>query len=199
MQCEPKLIGPRGRLLVAPVSTSKSLSINSRWATLVIALSTSLQVRKPAKLQRSMCTETIPIIFNDRWCNNPPQPLKTADSELSKLAVINKNMTTIREKRRIYMGSLLKPLDCHASSLKLHELFRDFALELVSKLLGLVREMESYPRWYTSVDFRSAIHILDKTRMWGMELEVAMAGGVPKKALEQILATYESHEERIVA
>ena len=91
----------------------------------------------------------------------------------------------------MYIGNLPKPLDGHTSDLEIRDLFRDFRVEAVSRVLCLSEEVHgskyyTFVDLYTAEDAAGAIEKLDGIKMWGTELAVNMASGRPKKALKAL-------------
>ncbi|KAF1923136.1 uncharacterized protein M421DRAFT_9919 [Didymella exigua CBS 183.55] len=100
----------------------------------------SLKV-KPCVHKRSRPEYSQFQMFNNRWRSSPPQPLEASNIESSKLAAINNVLAPTREKRRVHVGNLPKPLDYDTSNLEIRDLFRGFYVESVSTFLGPGRDM----------------------------------------------------------
>jgi hypothetical protein len=98
----------------------------------------------------------------------------------------------IRERRRVYVANLPKPVDNHASDLLIRGLFGNFDVEAVSKVKWPCEEMMDMNGWYVFVDFRSAdeahkaIAERKGVRLGGERLVVAIANGVPEKVVREM-------------
>lgn len=95
----------------------------------------------------------------------------------------------VRERRRVYVGNLPKPLNNHASDLMLREMFRSFDVDGVSKVKWPIEEMRDRHGWYAFVDFRNAdeaqraVAEKDGARVRDEIFVVAIASDVPEKVV----------------
>ena len=119
------------------------------------------------------------------------QESDTSSGRALNTSTTDKILAHIRENRRVYIGNLPKPLDGHTSDLEIRDLFRDFRVEAVSRVLAPSEEVHgskyyAFVDLYTAEDAANAIEKLDGIKMWGTELAVNMASGRPKKALKAL-------------
>lgn len=155
---------------------------------------------KPCVQKRSRPDQS--EILNRRWLSTHPRASRKGTSESAGDVTTDNVLAPSRERRRVYVGNLPKPLNYYTSNLEVRDLFRDFEVEAVSKLLGPGREMGSDSRWYAFVDLRSAddatraVNTLNGKRTWGRIVEVRRVGGAHRKALCQILDAPKDQGER---
>ncbi|KAL6707702.1 hypothetical protein ACN47E_003823 [Coniothyrium glycines] len=92
----------------------------------------------------------------------------------------------IREKRRLFVGNLPRPVDHHASDTEIREIFHGFYVEAVSKVKWPSHGRSQEQAWYAFVDLTSseeaqrAIRQLDGAEMFGEELVVRLATSAPE-------------------
>jgi RNA recognition motif-containing protein len=103
----------------------------------------------------------------------------------------------MRENRRLCVGNLPEPLDNHTSDLELRNLFRDYKVKTVSKVISPGRELADGSKWYVFIDFcnseeaERAARNLNGVKMWGTRFVVEVASGRPRKALDAEDRRYE--------
>ena len=99
----------------------------------------------------------------------------------------------VKEGRRLYIGGLPRFTDQEDTNLQMKELFKDFQLEVVSKLLSS-QEAKRYKQgnhYYCFVDLSSteeasaAIQALDGLEKWGWNIKVDRSSGSSGKLAER--------------
>jgi RNA recognition motif-containing protein len=182
------------------------------WERAMQVLSTKLHGRplkvKPCVQKRSCGSKTYSSRLNStRWKVHSQEGSSQRQDESPVSSFATDLLTSIHKNRRLYVGGLPKPINNHMSNLKLRDLFRDFQVEVVSKIKWPHRESTRGNGWYASIDLstaekaRRATTQLNNTIKWGGSITVNIAHGGPRslkdhgKAADEGQKQVEGYEE----